>query len=156
MIANRRPQTVRTAPPPVHLASRAGTARLLRIYREAIEEYLLALAFQGRRQHSGRWFHWSVLGGQVGLLVLIAATMSIGTLFSKVPVERPVIERWIQEHDGDFAIVQWYPAVPHPKQSGTIIVRAQYRYFRTRNKPVETNRLFTLRENRVVRVDSSL
>lgn len=138
-------------------AKQSRTILLTQVYREALEQYLRALTFQRRSRLDRRWFRYSVLGGQVGVLAiaLLAAIVSVRPWFSTAPAERLAVERWIRERHGEFTIVQWRRTVPDPAQPDAVIVRVAFSYSPKRGKPIETALGFTVQGNRVLRVDSS-
>ncbi len=101
------------------------------------------------------WFKRTVTAGQLTLLTVfaLACLFGIRTVAPSTPPEHTAIEAYLKNEVGKFAVTQWYPAKPQA-DGDALAVRAKYCYYTAHCKGIETDRVFYLKDGRVVSVDS--
>ena len=133
-----------------------GGAELGGIYRDSLKDYFLAVIFRRKQRRVSRQFRRAVVVGQM-LTLLILATVtvfSVLALLAGPAPEHTAIEAWIQQNAERFTIIQWHPAEPSADGRG-VMVRVRYRYTTAHGKLITSERLFLVRGDRVVGVDSA-
>ena len=138
-------------------AKQQQNSQLEEAYGEVLKDYFLAIIFRRRARRDSKWFSGAVVAGQIVLLLLMvtATATSFQFFLGDSPPEHALIENWIEQDAGGFAVVKWHDAVPDPHGQG-IAVRVQYRYFTAGGKPIDTDRVFAIHHNQIVRVDCEL
>jgi hypothetical protein len=136
----------------VRPTAQSGPRTLGGFYRQLLKDYLLALALRRSAPHRSARFRRAVLSGQVALLAL-AVLLALGGYRTAVslaqPPERAAVERWLADNVGYVKVREWFEVEAGADETR---VGVRYRYFVNR-RPVDTQRVFVVQGNRVVRVE---
>jgi hypothetical protein len=148
--AVRPPAAGRT---PVARAHHKQYGAVRAVYEEVLRDYFLALIFR-RRQGRSRTFYGAVVAGQAGMLLVILLLLAVAmramgrSLLDTLPAEQATVHRWLAEHERDFRVGRWHPPAPDP--AGGSRVRVEYSYTAPNGKTIQTDRIFVVKDDRVV------
>lgn len=129
--------------------------KLRDVYRGIWRDYFLAVMLRRRVSHRSHAFaRWVVAGQVIVLLAMVGAFAGAFRIaWLPTPAEHIAIERWIDEHTDDHAVLRWFPAEEDAMAEGAV-VRVQYRYQKDSNRWIHTDRRFQVLADTVTELPS--
>ncbi|MCA9247839.1 MAG: hypothetical protein KDA42_12005 [Planctomycetales bacterium] len=139
----------------------AGVANsaLCSSYRSVLSDYFQALIFRRRHARRDKRFQVIVVAGQATVVVaaFVLAILSLRPILPPtLTAEQATIFDWGAQRYARFEVIKFYQPENSDEADRTVrCIRVRYRYFReTRGKGIETDRVFRLRGDEIVSVDS--
>ncbi len=126
----------------------AHQEELPRLYRGLLRQYFGAVLLQRQAVRGTRVFERAVVAGQV-LVVLMTLGLvlsAISPAFIPPAREQVLVEKFIAEGNDRYEILKW---IPLEGSAGTHRLRVKFRYFSQSGKPIETDRIYVVSNERV-------
>ena len=111
--------------------------------------------FVRRKVHNAsRMFRRAVLGGQIAFLVglLVVILFGVRMMFPPLSPERAAAVSWLEENTERYRIIKFHPTTVD--ETGKSRLWVEYHYTTPQGRGIDTRRIFTVVENRVIAVDS--
>ena len=130
---------------------------LTRSYRSLLTDYFQAVVMRRRFELRDKRFKRLVTCGQIAIVLAVglAASASVRQLLPvTISAEQQQIETWIATHHARYH-VEDIAKLPADSAESAMVFRVRYRYFKSGNKAINTDRLFKIRDNQIVAVESN-